>query len=500
MAPFSADRSCRNGLAGAALALVLVAPHADGRAQAAAQVQQAEPASREAMLAIAADLVRASPRLATIWPGYWPPDQSFIIYSPTQGALLISPGERPASFQPLAGAGLADELKGRAFWHSGNLRDVRRPFVVGYPVGSGKTAILVDVRGANADTIISLLLHEQFRGYQTDAFKGRGPQFVDPLAIKDRVAFAVAAETERRVLAKALKARQRKEMRRLIRQYLALRREREAALPAEVLKVERGFERIEGVATYAERAGRALLDGDQARLPSLLVNELQKPLASSKGAFATHWFRGRGYATGAAITYFISKLGLADWRTRLEQGAVPDELLESLAGRPAPRAAAALAGQGRASVDQQALRQELERIIRAGEKAEIKSVSEFLATAPYRLVLEAKAAGKGNTGFSGMNMAELAPGTMALPKAAMFNYSAPAVSLSARDLPVLMEIDRITLLASSAPRIVELASAAPGEHRLNSATIRSDGIELNIERPVVVTIAGDSTTIRVLER
>jgi hypothetical protein len=452
------------------------------------------------MLSVAADLLRAAPRLATIWPGYWPPDQAFIIYVPSQGALLISGGDRPASFQPLLDADLPDVLKGRAFWHSGSLPDARRPFIIGYPIGSGKTAILVNTAEADAEQIISLLLHEQFHGYQNGAFKGRAGQFVDPLAIKDRVAFAVAAETERRVLIRALEADTPKSRRKLLRQYLALRREREAAMPAEAVKVERGYERIEGTATYAERTAWALIAGEPGRLGPLLVAELRKPLALKSGAFATHWFRSRSYGTGAAIAYFLSRLDTGEWRSKLEQGAMPDELLEVLLKKPGPGRAAGLAETARAAVDQEALRRELEPAIRAGEKAEIKSVEEFLATAAYLVVLDAKAAGKGNTGFSSSGMTELAKGTLALPKAAMFNYSAPAVSLSARDLPVLLEGDRVTLLAPSAPAIVGLVSPAPGEYRLESATIRSDGLELQIARPVVVTITANSTTIRVAER
>jgi hypothetical protein len=498
----SADAFPRAVVARAAFVLsaVLLAPQFVGPARGAAEVQQPQPASREAMLAVAAEIVGAAPRLATIWPGYWPPDQPFIIYVPSRGALLISTGERPASFQPLPIAGLPDALKGRAFWHNGSLPDVRRPFIVGYPIGSGKTAILVNAAEANAERITSLLLHEQFHGYQEGAFKGRARQFVDPLAIKDRVAFAVAAETERRVLIRALEAETPKTARELLRHYFALRREREATMPAEAVKVEGGYERIEGTATYVERTAWAMIAGEPGRLRPLLVAELQKPLALKTGAFATHWFRGRGYGTGAAVTYLLSRMGAGDWRSKLEGGATPDEILESLVKKPDPRRAAALAKKARASVDQEAIRRELEPVIRAGEKAEIKSVQEFLATAPYLVVLEAKAAGTATKGFSASGMTELAQGTLALPKVTMFNYSAPAVSLSARNLPILLEGDRVTLLAPSAPRIAELISPAPGEHRLNSATIRSDGIELKIDRPVLVTITGNSTTIRVTER
>lgn len=191
---------------GAALAIslffVLVMSSPIGRpARAAEAVQPARTLDRDALLTLAGSLLDAAPRLAKIWPGYWPPEQPFILYVPGEGALLISTGEKPSSFQPLAAAGIPDRLKGRAFWHGGALPDVRRPFITDYPIGPGKTAILADATRMSEDSIVSLLLHEQFHAYQEHAFKHYAfREFVDPLAIGDRAGFAASAETERRVL------------------------------------------------------------------------------------------------------------------------------------------------------------------------------------------------------------------------------------------------------------------------------------------------------------
>lgn len=87
-----------------------------------------------------------------------------------------------------------------------------------------------------------------------------------------------------------------------------------------------------------------------------------------------------------------------------------------------------------------------------------------------------------------------------LPKAEMFNFSAPSVSLSTRQLPVLIEEgQRFTVLLPSAPEIIGLNAPAPGDHRLNSAIIRSNGIDLKVDKPVVVSISETSMTIRVRE-
>jgi hypothetical protein len=500
-----ANRVFRRGAAPAALlfsALVLSPPVAPP-AGASAAVDPAVTLDRSALLALAVRLVDAAPRLANLWPGYWPPEQAFVIYVPGQGALLVSTGEKPDSFHPLTDPAIPDRLKKRVSWHDGDLPDVRRPFVTGYPIGAGKTAILVDATKLGEEHIATLLLHEQFHAYQKDAFKRYAfAQFVDPLAIKDRPGFAATAETERRILAKALRSEKPKARRRLLQQYFALRRERESAMPAEAVRVERGLERVEGTAHYVDLAGLALLNGRPEGVRPLLADRLQKPIASENGAFVTQWFRSRSYATGAAITYFISLLDPGDWRFKIQGESMPDQLLESLVGLPAPGAAPALVREARASMGYGAILRELEPAIRAGEKTELKSVEEFLAGAPYRVILEAEKAGTdGSAGFSANRMVQLGPATMALPEATTFNYSAPSITLTSRNLPVLMEPrERYTVVAPSRPEIVGLGSTAPGEHRLGSILIRSAGLELRVDRPVVVSISETSVTVRLADR
>jgi hypothetical protein len=481
---------------------LILSPSIEPPARAAPAIETERTLDRDALIGAAGRLVDAAPGLAKIWPGYWPPGQAFIIYVPGQGALLVSTGEKPASFEPLASPGIPRQLKGRIFWHSGDLPDVRQPFVTEYPIGRGKTAILADAAELSEEKINGLLLHEQFHAYQKKAFKRYAfLQFVDPLAIKDRSAFAASAETERRVLIMALESRKPKARRRLLQQYFALRREREAAMAVESIAVERGLELVEGTAHYVDLVGVALVGGGPEGMKPLLTARLQKPLASEAGAFVTHWFRGRSYGTGAAITYFISQLDPGDWRSKLEAGTMPDQLLESLVGKPAPGTAPALARKARAAIGYAAILRELEPVIRAGEKAEIKSVEEFLAGAPYRLVLEAENAGKGGAGFSANHMVQLGRSTIALPEAKMFNYSAPSVTLSSHGLPVLMEqSERYTIVAPSAPEIVGLGASALGEHRLASVLIRSDKIELRVDRAVVISITETSMTVRLADR
>jgi hypothetical protein len=271
-------------------------------------------------------------------------------------------------------------------------------------------------------------------------------------------------------------------------------------MPSDAVKAERALELVEGTAMYVDRTGLALMNGGAAGVTPLLAAQLQKPLASETGAFTAQWFRARSYGTGAAITYLISRLDGGDWRARIQSGASLDELLESRVGKPAPGAAPALAREARASMGYATILRELEPLIRAREKTEIKSAKEFLAEAPYRVILEGEADGKGSAGFSARSMVQLGPETMALPEAQMFNYSAPSVTLSTRNRPVLIEGERYTIVAASAPEIVGLGTPTAGEHRLGSIVVLGEGIELRVDRPVVVSIAEASMTIRLAGR
>jgi hypothetical protein len=335
------------------------------------------------MIAIAARLAAAGPPLAEIWRGYWPARQPFIIYLPTEGALLVSEAEAPGSFHPLRKPDVADSLEGRAFWHGGGLADVQRTFVTDYPIGSSKTAILVNWAEADGDRIIAILLHEQFHVFQRTAFQNPAfSEFVDPSAIPDRLAFAASAETERRILAKAVETDDAGDARRLLQEYFALRRGREAAVAAQANAVERQLERIEGTAKYIDCVGRSMIEGGPERLKTLLAGELRRPLAGQRGGFQMNWFRLRSYGTGAALTYLVSRLDRGDWRARIESGASPVVLLEALVRGSAPRAGPALAEGAKASFGYGAIAQELEPAIRAEEKGEVKAPTRFLPRRP----------------------------------------------------------------------------------------------------------------------
>ncbi len=471
-------------------------------APAASAQEDARSAAKEKMIATAAQLASASTALSAIWPGYWPTEQAFIIHLEGEGALLVSPGPRPDGFEPVSDAAVPASLKGRAFFHRGTLPGAARPFVPAFPIGEGRTAMLVNAAGADPQSIINLIVHEQFHDHQNGAFRHRAVnQFVHPQAVKDRVAFAAAAEVERRVLSAALTARSDAERRQLLRSYFALRREREASVPAEVVAVEQGYERLEGTAKYVDRAAHAKIfaGGDHAH-SALLAQELDRPI-DLRGPFRTVWFRSRSYGTGAALTYLISQYDKEEWHSKIAAGAKLDVLLASLISMPSPPEAARLALLARERFNYEARRRELEPAIRDSEKAEIKSVDEFLALAPFRFVLDGAAdGGKLQPGFSARSMTELSPSTLALPITNVFSLSGSSFTLTARQRPVLIQSQekRYSILLSAAP-LIEGKALQRGKHKLSGIRIEDEGVELTVERPVLVTVGDKIMTVELLK-
>ena len=481
----------------------------------AAELQTAAAPSRPAavpdldeLLSIAAQVVRSSKRLSRIWPGYWPEDQAFILHVKGFGALLVSPGPRPAGFEPIPDSELPNELRGTAFFHKDTLKGTERPFVIGYPIGEGKTAMLANIVSIGGKrepaATMGLLLHEQFHGYQQKTFKGREQQFVDPLAVKDRVAFAAAAEVERSILADALRASSKREREQLLRQYLAVRRERERGMAPQAVKTEQGFERSEGTANYSETAGMAAIKGGgDESLVRMLAEKLEQWKPASTGPFAGTWFRSRSYNIGAALTYLISQFSpSAHWRSRIEAGAKLDELVEAYLGGSSPEEIASLASAARARFGFETRRRDLEPVIRAAEKSEIKSVAEFLALAPYQLVLEPGAAGAGaRPGFQAEAMTLLSPSTTALQGVGKFNLPADSFNLTASGHPVLLEGSprRYSVLLPTAPLVDGSRPLAQGEHRLEKLRLVHEGYELTVNEPVTIKVEPQRMVIRLGE-
>jgi hypothetical protein len=459
------------------------------------------------LLKLAAEVQETGPRLARLWPGFWPPEQAFIIYRPKHGALLVSAGAPPAPFAPLPAAGLPKPLRGRAWFRAGDLEGVGRPFILNHPIGGGRTAVLVLADEAAKD-LATLIFHEQFHAHQRKAFRhSSGSQFVAPKAVPDRVSFAAAAETERRILAAALRAKPGRPRDKLLHQYLALRREREKSLAPAVLKVERHFEKIEGTAKFIDRAAVALGPEPNGNLPGLLAEVLREDLGAGGQPFLTAWFRSRSYGVGAALTYFLRELDPKRWREAVEGTGSLDERLAELTGFDAVPDPAGLAESARSAFGFGATKADLGPRIRAAERKEIKSAEEFYALGEHRVVFEVKVPTKNGKGAIEMGFAT-GPGGMTLlgeahlviPDPRMAEVTLPFAALAVRGRPFMSEggeTNRYTILLPAGPSVNGRIGLAAGDHGFDRLELTAEGLKISVERPVTVVVRERETIVRI---
>lgn len=303
--------------------------------------------------------------LARIWPGYWPPDQPFILYLPGTGAAYGGEAAR----------------NGRRF-RPGEMEDVRFTFVLDYPSEADNTILL---RLDSAEEELSTLFHEQFHDYQSDAFRwldrgGSGGEFVDVSAIPDLEAFAVAAEQERRLLYAALGPVTPEERLTLVHRYLAARERRLADLPSPIRNIESHMEWNEGTAEYAALRAMTVMEPGGPSMEDRVRERLARSLLRPGSSYVGDVFRGRAYGTGAAMIVLLEDLGAANWRRRIERGEPLLSLLAEAAGErpslpPEP-------------VDD-AVREDIRRqmTLPPGAVAEPVSVADFLSRSPDWLVV-----------------------------------------------------------------------------------------------------------------
>jgi hypothetical protein len=458
------------------------------------------------LLKLAAEVQRTGPKLARLWPGYWPPDQAFVIYRPGEGALLVTAEAPPPPFAALPATQLPKPLRGRAWFRPGNLEGVSRPFILGYPIGDGRTAVLV-LADEGAKDLATLIFHEQFHAHQRSAFRHpSGSQFVAPTAVPDRVRFAASAETERRILAVALTTPRGKTRHSLLHQYLALRREREKTLPPAVVKVERQFEKFEGTAKFIDRAAVALGPEPDGNLPGLLAEVLREELGAAGQPFLTAWFRSRGYGVGAALTYFLRELDPKGWRAGIESAEPLDERLAVLTGFDSVRDPEALAQSARSGFGYAATEAALEPQLRAAERREIKTAEEFHALGAHRIVFEVKAPAQSGkraiemgfaSGPGGMTL--LGEAHLVLPDPRMVQITLPFAALSVRERPFMSEggeTSRYTVLVPAGPSVNGQVALPAGEHRFDRLELTAGGLKISVERPVTVVVGEGETVIR----
>lgn len=460
------------GLAISAI-LVLGAPAAHGQ-------------DRAELVGMAERLEAYADQLSRVWPGYWPPDQPYILYAPDTGAVF----------------GGAASPQGPSF-RPGPLAGVTSTFATDFPTGAPDT-VLLTLSGRDDD--LSTLFHEQFHDFQEDRFRWQGEsgsEHVDLSLIGDLEAFTFGVELELRLLADILVEDDAATRRELARAYLALRRERERGMDALVVSTERHREWTEGTAEYAGRQASALFTGrSDEQLRDDLVSMLRRDLLFRPGDYAANVFRWRLYATGAALAWLLDDLEVPDWRTAIEGGTPLDLALEQAIGLADPVSAADV----RASYDARDIRAAIARPVDLARSAGLDA-SSFLAQAPARLVIELEVSlddpEPGELYFNAPAMTPLSRDTLALPDAEWLSINAGSSSLRVERRSILIEmpppegsgpsIQRVSILL---PSLSGLEGLRPG--RLEAAVeVDMEGLTLRLAAGAIVEVNDTTITVRV---
>ena len=268
---------------------------------------QQPPASLESVSRVAATIrdsgAAFGPRL---WPGYRPDTIALMYAFPGSGAALYDwPGAPPEGFAPLPGAG-------SAAWRAASDRGAANSsaFIDSRPVAQ------MNVSTTDRAALLGLTLHEAFHAFERASIReglrfGRGE---NAALVASYPAFDAANEAgmalEGRILAAALRAGSDAEVRRLLREYSAVRASRARALPPQMAEYEDMAELNEGLAEYVQVKDEQLFEGGPEQQAMMrLLDDLTGSTDIS--------FRRRYYVTGAALGLLLDRLVGPGWKTRL---------------------------------------------------------------------------------------------------------------------------------------------------------------------------------------
>jgi hypothetical protein len=288
------------------------------------------------LLATASGIVSSSNLVSSIWPGYWPKGQGFILARTRGDVLLVSESAPDSGFQRLDDRILPRVLRGRAFAAHGVIPGLHASsmdggFNIRYPV-AGTRVTAVSVKDS-VRTTVEFLFHEAFHAFQDEHF-ARGPEAVlerSGAAVRTTPVFAAMAEVERRILAEALLADDSSSVS-LLRSFLAVRATRLDSAGAVARAEELQMERIEGTAQLVGvQASLAVTRADRREADRLVREILTADLAESDASWRT---RLRVYGTGAALGLLLDRLGVP-WRGELARGATFVDVLNSAFPLPA---------------------------------------------------------------------------------------------------------------------------------------------------------------------
>lgn len=414
--------------------------------------------------------------LSQIWPGYWPEGQAFVLYEAETGAAF---------------GGAAAAVRGR--FEPGAREDVLRGFILDYASGAPNT-VLVNVSGA-LDREVEILFHEQFHDFQWDGFERQvagSSEFVDLTLLPDTLAFAAAAELERRVLAQALQARSGDERRQLAALYLGLRRDRQVGLDVQFVDAEANRERIEGTAQYVGVQATAIVDDRSAgwvreRIAERLASNLWIP----GSGYGSVMFRSRAYGVGAGLSLLLDDLALDGWRQQVMHGTA----LHVVLARSVEPADETTTQAARASYRLTDIASSLAEPVQQSLPP-FATAEQFLARASARLVVEFQipldARSEFHSGFTARSLVELAPGVTAFLQMPLLEstWREARLRVSQRDVLIELPSSRRSAGTHLANRYTILLDDLTGLDTLPEGDA-PDGLAIEVEG-ILLSLPGDA--------
>ncbi len=275
------------------------------------------PARVSAMETVAQRIADAGPAMAALWPGFWEPEQPFLLYEGSGACVLVSRQPPQSGFQahPWDSRLWRGRCEGQRF---------RLDFLLLQKFG-GIDAPAVRVSRIWAPAVAEPLLHEAFHVFQSAHFSNLGQQALrfDIEAGRDLVELKLH---EAALLVGALSEDDPQTRTYRVRLALALRAQRLAKMGDAVAAVEDHFMRIEGSAEWVGIRARQALEPEIREASEL--RSRWRMIDRSAGATWERLLRWQSYHSGAAALTLLEMHG-ADWRQPLAAGVAPWILLQT---------------------------------------------------------------------------------------------------------------------------------------------------------------------------
>lgn len=309
--------------------------------------------------------VVAAPR-NPIWPGWDATRTPLLLYVPGVQDVLINHPRPPQDFRPYSGP---VRFPGGKMWLRDGTTFESQPGQNTSRTFAGVRTLLVADPDPNASPYdnMAVIAHEAFHVFQDNSAPSKGASEMalvryPVLSVANNVGFAL----EGTALAAALRAPDQAAFHAAVMRWLAVRRDRRAALRPPAIEYEDGVEFSEGLAKYVEYRLLTTLQGRQAReamwwmrgfhgyvdlsaeraaFVATMLRQMRGEVAVNNDPFGTAPLRMRLYYSGMALGLVLDRLGVPRWKSRIfEPGVSLTSLIAERLGATDELLAGALEG------------------------------------------------------------------------------------------------------------------------------------------------------------